>query len=139
MKTVTQRSPDEEVFLRLFMRKKRALLRFILRYLPALNDARDVLQETLVTVWSKRSEFDETKEFLPWACGIARFSNRTKLDCDPAHWQQLVTEMRLPANTEFLVVRLYINQLFESGGAYVFTGSYADDVRVTLSSHPPQA
>ena len=66
-------SPEEEIFLRQFMTEERALLRFILRYLPAVSDARDVLQETLVTLWAKRAEFDATKEFLPWACGIARF------------------------------------------------------------------
>lgn len=60
-------------------------------------------------------------------------SNRTKLDRDPATWQRLTTEMRLPANTEFLVVRLHINQNFESDGSSIFTGSYADDVRVTLT------
>lgn len=60
-------------------------------------------------------------------------SSRTKLDRDPAHWQELMTEMRLPANTEFIVVRLHINQLFDSDGSVVFTGSYADDVRVTLT------
>ena len=64
-------------------------------------------------------------------------SNRTKLDRDPAHWQRLSTEMRLSPNTEFLVLRLHINQLFESTDASIFTGSYADDVRVTLSSRPP--
>jgi RNA polymerase sigma-70 factor (ECF subfamily) len=76
MDTNSQRNPDEEVFLRLFMTEERAVLRFILRYLPAVTDARDVLQETLVTLWSKRAEFDATKEFLPWACGIARFKVR---------------------------------------------------------------
>lgn len=64
-------------------------------------------------------------------------SSRTKLDRDPAHWQRLTTEMRLPSNTEFLVVRLHINQLFESDGSSVFTGSYADDVRVTLTRRSP--
>ncbi len=64
-------------------------------------------------------------------------SSRTKLDRDPAHWQRLTTEMRLPPNTEFLVVRLHINQLFESNGSPIFTGSYADDVRVTLTRRSP--
>jgi RNA polymerase sigma-70 factor (ECF subfamily) len=67
-----RRNPDEEVILRLFMAEERHLLRFILRYVPAVADARDILQETLVTLWSKREEFDATREFLPWACGIAR-------------------------------------------------------------------
>jgi RNA polymerase sigma-70 factor (ECF subfamily) len=69
-------SPDEEAFLRQFMAEERALLRFILRYVPSVTDARDVLQETLVTLWAKRAEFDATKEFLPWGCGIARFKLR---------------------------------------------------------------
>lgn len=60
-------------------------------------------------------------------------SSRTKLDRDPSSWQRLTTEMRLPANTEFLVVRLHINQLFESDGLSVFTGTYLDDVSVVLT------
>lgn len=76
MDTDRNRSPDEEAFLRQFMAEERTLLRFILRYVPAVTDARDVLQETLVTLWTKRAEFDATKEFLPWACGIARFKVR---------------------------------------------------------------
>ena len=67
---------DEEAFLRQFMAEERALLRFILRYVPAVTDARDVLQETLVTLWAKRAEFDPQREFLPWACGIARMKVR---------------------------------------------------------------
>jgi RNA polymerase sigma-70 factor (ECF subfamily) len=70
------RSADEAAFLRRFMGEERVLLRFILRYVPAINDARDVLQETLVTLWAKRAEFDESREFLPWACGIARHKVR---------------------------------------------------------------
>ena len=76
MSTDGHRSQDEEAFLRQFMAEQRTMLRFILRYVPAVNDARDVLQETLVTLWAKRAEFDATREFLPWACGIARFKVR---------------------------------------------------------------
>ncbi len=76
MDTDTNRSPDEEAFLRQFMAEQRSILRFILRYVPAVTDARDVLQETLVTLWAKRAEFDATREFLPWACGMARFKVR---------------------------------------------------------------
>lgn len=76
MTPTASRSTDEEAFLRQFMAEERTLLRFILRYVPAVADARDVLQETLVTLWAKRAEFDATREFLPWACGIARFKVR---------------------------------------------------------------
>ena len=64
-------------------------------------------------------------------------SSRTKLDRDPSSWQRLTTEMRLPANSEFLVVRLHITQSFDSTGNATFTGSYADDVRVVLTPRSP--
>lgn len=64
-------------------------------------------------------------------------SSRTKLDRELASWQRLTTEMRLPANTDYIVVRLHISQFFDSNGAPVFTGSYADDVRVTLTRRSP--
>jgi len=85
------RSPDEEAFLRQFMAEERTLLRFILRYVPAVTDARDVLQETLVTLWAKRAEFDATREFLPWACGIARLKVREFWRKQP-HWAPFADE-----------------------------------------------
>ncbi len=70
------------------------------------------------------------------ALAMARSSN-TKLDRDPATWQRVTTELRLPPNTEFLVVRLHISQTFRSGESPVFTGNYADDIRVTLTRRAP--
>ena len=64
---------SEDAFLRYFLTEERALLRYILQSVPMLSDARDVLQETLVTLWAKRQEFDGSRDFLPWAFGIARF------------------------------------------------------------------
>ena len=60
-------------------------------------------------------------------------SGRTQLDHDPSSWQSATSELRLPANAEFLVVRLHINQLPGSTADALFTGSYVDDIRVTLS------
>lgn len=70
------------------------------------------------------------------ALAMARSYN-TKLDHDPSSWQRLTSELRLPPNAEFLVVRLHINQVFESRENAVFTGSYADDIRVTLTRRAP--
>ncbi len=70
------------------------------------------------------------------ALAMAR-SSRTKLDRDPASWQRLTTELRLPPQAEFVAVRLHINQSFESGDNPVFKGSYADDLRVSLSRRAP--
>lgn len=91
MSSHPNRGADEEAFLRQFMAEERTLLRFILRYLPSVTDARDVLQETLVTLWAKRGEFDATREFLPWACGIARHKVREFWRKQP-RWQAFAEE-----------------------------------------------
>jgi hypothetical protein len=64
-------------------------------------------------------------------------SSRTKLDRDPATWQRLATELRLPANAEYLVIRLHVSQAFDSTGKAAFSGGYADDVRVVLTRRSP--
>lgn len=61
-----------DAFLRHILTAERVLLSYIVRSVPMLPDARDVLQETLLTLWAKRLEFDPTRDFLPWAFGIAR-------------------------------------------------------------------
>jgi hypothetical protein len=64
-------------------------------------------------------------------------SGGTQFDHDPATWQGTSSELRLPANAEFLVVRLHVNQLPGAPTDAVFTGTYADEVRVTLSRRAP--
>ncbi len=59
------------------------------------------------------------------------------MDRDPSTWQRLTTELHFPANAEFLVVRLHINQAFESGPAFIFTGGYVDDVSISLTRRAP--
>jgi len=66
------------------------------------------------------------------ALSMAR-SRSVRLDRDPRTWQRLATELRLPANTEFIVIRLHVAQVRDSLGKSPFTGTFVDDVRVTLS------
>lgn len=37
------------------------------------NDADDLFQQTAVILWRKFGDYDRTRGFLSWACGIARF------------------------------------------------------------------
>ncbi len=46
----------------------RAMIRSLL---PREADANDVLQETNMVLWRKREDFDHSKRFMSWACGIA--------------------------------------------------------------------
>ena len=70
------------------------------------------------------------------ATAMAR-STRTNLDADPSQWQRLTAELQLPSNTAFLVVRLHISQAFDAKGKSRFTGSYVDDVTVSLKCRVP--
>jgi RNA polymerase sigma-70 factor, ECF subfamily len=60
-----------EILVRLLMRHQEDLFRYIFSLLPHEEDARDVLQETSVSLYRKFAEYDPTKPFLAWAFGFA--------------------------------------------------------------------
>lgn len=62
-----------EEFVRLFSRSQVRILRFIHTLVPNLVEAEDILQETSVILWKKWPEFQHDRDFVKWACGIARF------------------------------------------------------------------
>ena len=49
---------------------------FIVALLPDLAQVDDVFQETFLTVTAKADAFDPERDFLAWACGIARLKVR---------------------------------------------------------------
>ena len=57
------------------------------------------------------------------------------LDRDATTWQRMACELRLPANTDFLMIRLGIVRAPHTLGS--FAGHYADDVRVTMARRAP--
>ena len=61
-----------EEFVRLFSRSQNRVLRFIHTLVPNLSVAEDILQETSVVLWKKWPQYDRDKDFVKWACGIAR-------------------------------------------------------------------
>ncbi|MBN1395852.1 MAG: sigma-70 family RNA polymerase sigma factor [Pirellulales bacterium] len=63
----------DEPFLTLVTGAQRALHAFILRLVPRLSDADDILQETNLVLWSKQAEFTPGTDFRAWAFRIARF------------------------------------------------------------------
>jgi RNA polymerase sigma-70 factor (ECF subfamily) len=67
---------DDPVFVQHLVREERALLRFVMGFVPSLEDARDVVQETVALLWERRAEFDAARPFFPWACGFARMKAR---------------------------------------------------------------
>jgi RNA polymerase sigma-70 factor (ECF subfamily) len=52
------------------------LLRYIFALVRNGEDAQDIFQQTCLVLWEKFDEFDPARNFLAWACGIARFKVR---------------------------------------------------------------
>ncbi|GAA5505212.1 sigma-70 family RNA polymerase sigma factor [Novipirellula caenicola] len=68
------RGEVDEGFIKAYAAAQGPLLQFILSMIPRLKDAEDILQETAITLWKKREEFDPSKgSFVAWGCGVARF------------------------------------------------------------------
>ena len=69
-------SKDSELhndFLRLLAENEAAIRAFLRAILSSRSDAEEAFQTTLITLWEKFEDYDATRDFKPWAFGIARF------------------------------------------------------------------
>ena len=62
---------DSGRFLQLFAQHQRSIHAYIYSLVPSRVDADDVMQETSLVLWKKWGEFDPSRDFVRWACGIA--------------------------------------------------------------------
>lgn len=62
---------------------------------------------------------------------------RMRLDRSPATWQRLTSELRLPPDTDFLMVRICVQYASKSVSRQTFSGHYVDDVRLTMARRNP--
>lgn len=49
------------------------LFGYIYSLVRDLDDADDLFQQTSLVLWDKFAQFDPTKSFINWACGVARY------------------------------------------------------------------
>jgi RNA polymerase sigma-70 factor (ECF subfamily) len=63
---------DHERFMRLLLTHELEILRSVLVFVPHRPDARDIMQETAVALWSHFDEYDPSRPFVNWAHGFAR-------------------------------------------------------------------
>ena len=61
-----------EQFARAFVQYQDRVYGYIATMLPNRHDAEDVFQQTSLILWQKWEQFDPERDFLSWACGIAR-------------------------------------------------------------------
>lgn len=64
---------DSEEFVRLLTEAQGPVYGYIVTLIPDRNRARDLLQETNITLWRKADNFEEGTNFNAWACRVAYF------------------------------------------------------------------
>ena len=62
------------VFVELLTQHQRKLYGYIYTLVPNATDSDDLLQETNLVLWKKRSEYKLGTNFMAWACRIAFFN-----------------------------------------------------------------
>ena len=71
MASTDNRNHDQ--FLRCYVENEVALRGFVRSLVPTLEDAQEVMQETAAVLWKKFGELESTRDFRPWAFGVARY------------------------------------------------------------------
>jgi RNA polymerase sigma-70 factor (ECF subfamily) len=54
------------------VRHQRGIYAFIGSLVHYQSDIEDLYQQTCLVLWKKHEQFDDTRDFLPWACGVAK-------------------------------------------------------------------
>jgi len=64
---------DSEEFVHLLTEAQGRVYGYIVTLIPDRSRARDLLQETNITLWRKAEDFEEGTNFNAWACRVAYF------------------------------------------------------------------
>ncbi|MCA9240551.1 MAG: sigma-70 family RNA polymerase sigma factor [Planctomycetales bacterium] len=64
-------STSDAAFIQLLSKHQRHLHSFIRSLVPSDTDADDVMQDTSLALWENRGSYDSTRDYFPWACGVA--------------------------------------------------------------------
>ena len=91
---------QHDAFMRLFLENEHEVLRYVLALVPHLADARDIVQETAVSLWKRFDAYDPEQPFAPWACRFALNKIRH-------HWRREKRKQKLfdEDTLEFLAAR----------------------------------
>jgi RNA polymerase sigma-70 factor (ECF subfamily) len=65
-------SENQDVFAERMVRNERRLFGYIVTLLPNRDEAEEVFQETCLTLWKSWRTYDISRDFVCWACGVAR-------------------------------------------------------------------
>lgn len=66
-------NPDYQDFLRILQFNKKRIFGFILAAVPHYSTAEDIMQDTIIRLWSKFSTYTPGTHFSAWAIGYAKY------------------------------------------------------------------
>jgi RNA polymerase sigma-70 factor (ECF subfamily) len=61
----------EEQFTLLLFEAEVEVRRYVMGFVPNAEDARDIVQETMMALWRSLDKYDCSRPFIPWACRFA--------------------------------------------------------------------
>ena len=82
-------------FAELLRRHQSQLFAYIYSLVHNFDDADDLYQQTSVVLWDKFEQFDRSKRFVPWACGVARYEVLNYLRARSRHRLYFSDELNL--------------------------------------------
>lgn len=86
--------PDRAALVqRLFVQHSAHVRGFIVALMPDLSAVDDVVQETFLTVSRKADVYDPQRDFLAWACGVARYKVMEARRRAARQWRPLSDEV----------------------------------------------
>jgi RNA polymerase sigma-70 factor, ECF subfamily len=87
---------QDDEFVQLLTKHQSSLKAYIISRMPGLSGVNDALQETNLTLWKKRANFNPGTNFTAWTFAVARFTileHRRKLrSSDPLVFSDELTE-----------------------------------------------
>jgi RNA polymerase sigma-70 factor (ECF subfamily) len=72
-------SPQHDQFVERFVRCQDRIYAYVALQLPNRSDAEEVFQQTSLILWKKWQQFDPSRDFVRWACGMAHHEVRNFL------------------------------------------------------------
>ena len=73
---MTNDNDRHQKFMRQFLDCERSLIRYVMYFVPNANDARDIVQNTAVSLWKKFDAYHADEPFVAWAARFARLEAR---------------------------------------------------------------
>jgi len=74
---------DRDAIAEKIVRNQHRVFAYIVTLLPNRDDAEDVFQNTLLILWGKWKDYDPSRDFFSWACGVAHNEVRNVLRRNP--------------------------------------------------------